>query len=348
MVRTSQVFTFLSAVAGALGGFQDCDTAGVRGPGPFGEMLQMEAEDEAGKTILVFHPSLSDSSAPYPVIVFSHGSTGEWLMYKSAFERYVSHGFVVLFPHINSPKSDQNPFTTDPMGGFTTKGVHFASAANADESSPLYGKLDISNIVLAGHSMGASSTIMAAANLPAGTAKLAYAQHPGLCGPLGPPPCLQHGSKLCSTWLDVDFQAASSKMPVIMHTAANDKAFDIPFITKTPVAELECFHKATDNFDSKDSTIFAKFSEDVCQDDGQGGRDGRSWSNGGHDCPMLGSSPETVWVLVAAKLYAQLDGDATSHCHAMLWGNGQDSLQQDSALELNIVNSPSMANATVV
>lgn len=269
-------------------------------------------------------------------------------MYQHAFERYVSHGFVVIFPHINSPKADQMFYTTDPMGGFTTKGVHFASSANADESSPLFGKLDISNLVLAGHSMGASSTIMAAANLPEGTAKLAYAQHPGLCGPIGPPPCLSHGSALCSTWLDIDFQAISSKMPVIMHTAANDKAFDIPFITKTPVAELQCFHKSTDTSDTKDSTIFAKFSEDACQDDGQGGRDGRHWSNGGHDCPMLGVSPETAWVLTAAKLYAQLDGDTNSHCHAMLWGNGQDSLQQDSAIEVSIVNAPSMANVTVV
>jgi dienelactone hydrolase len=308
----------------------------------------MEDLDEEGKIIYVFHPQLSGAGAPYPVIVFSHGSTGEWLMYQHAFERYVSHGFVVLFPHIKSPEQDINALTTDPMGGFTTKGVHFASAANTNASSPLYGKLDTSNIVLAGHSMGASSTIMAAANLPAGTAKLAYAQHPGLCGPIGPPPCIIHGSALCYTWLDVDFQAVSSKMPIIMHTAANDKAFDIPLITKTPKKELECFHTATDNSDSKDSTIFARFSEDVCQDDGQGGRDGRTWSNGGHDCPMLNNSPETAWVLTAAKLYAQLDGDVNSHCHAMLWGNGQDSLQQDSAVDEKIVNVPSLANVTLV
>lgn len=320
--------------------------------GPFGEMLQTEALDEEGKTIYAFHPSLSETwrghGGPFPVIVFSHGSTGEWLMYKNAFERYVSHGFVVLFPHIKSPEKDQHALTTDPMGGFTLKGVNFVSSANADESSPLFGKLDTSNIVLAGHSMGASATIMAAATLPAGTAKLMYAQHPGLCGPIGPPPCLIHGSPLCSTWLDVDFKAAASKMPVIMHTAANDKAFDIPFITKTPVAELKCFQKSTDDIASEDGTIFARFSSDACQDDGKGGRDGRSWSNGGHDCPMLGDSPETLWVLVAAKLYTQLDGDSSSHCHAMLWGNGQNSLQRDNAVEHRLVNVPQALDVTVV
>lgn len=270
-------------------------------------------------------------------------------MYEDAFKRYTSHGFVVVFPHIKSPEGDQKALTTDPMGGYTKKGFHFATAANADDASPLKGMLDLGNVVLAGHSMGGTATIMAAATLAEGSVKLAYAQHPGLCGPFGPPPCFVHGGPiaLCSTWLAEDFQAVSSKMPFIMHTASNDKAFDV-LGSKTPVKELKCFTKSTDGSDSKDSTIFAKFSADVCQDDGQGGRPGRSWSNGGHDCPMLSASPETQWVLVAAKLYAQLDGDASSRCHAMLWGNGSDSLQQDAAIEQNIVNVPSAADLTVV
>jgi len=327
------------AAAGAALRFPDCDPASVADFGKFGDMSQTNATDQDGKTIFAFHPPLSADSAPYPVIVFSHGSTGEWLMYKDAFERYTSHGFVVIFPHIKGPEDDQKALTTDPMGGFTTKGVTFASNANSDEASPLHGMLDLSNIVLAGHSMGASSTIMAAAKLPEGTVKLAYAQHPGLCGPIGPPPCLVHGGPLCSTWLDVDFQAADSKMPVIMTTASNDEAFDI-LGSKTPQKEQACFQKSTDGSDSKSSTLFAKFSADVCQDDGQGGRDGRTWSNGGHDCPMKSASPETVWVLVAAKLYAQLDGDASSQCYAMLWGDEAGSLQQDSAIEEHIVNAP--------
>lgn len=268
-------------------------------------------------------------------------------MYKDAFKRYTSHGFVVVFPHIKSPGGDQKALTTDPMGGYTKKGFRFATAANADAASPLEGMLDLSNVVLAGHSMGGSATIMAAATLPEGSVKLAYAQHPGLCGPLGPPPCLVHGGPLCSTWLAEDVQAVSARMPFIMHTSSNDEAFDV-LGSKTPAKELKCFEKSTDGSDSKDSTIFAQFSSEVCQDDGQGGRPGRSWSNGGHDCPMLSASPETQWVLVAAKLYAQLDGDVSSQCHAMLWGDGFTSLQHDAAIEKNIVNVPLATDLTVV
>mmetsp|Transcript_1019 Transcript_1019/g.3457 ORF Transcript_1019/g.3457 Transcript_1019/m.3457 type:complete len:346 (-) Transcript_1019:185-1222(-) len=337
----ARVVRALAAVAGAWAAFPDCGEVDVAGLGPFGEMAQLNATDEEGKPVFVFHPPLSKGAAPFPVMVYSHGSTGEWLMYRDAFMRYTSHGFVVVFPHIKSPEKDQSAFTTDPMGGFTTKGVRFASAANADAASPLRGKLDLANIVLAGHSMGASSTIMAAAKLPAGTAKLAFAQHPGLCGPLGPPPCLVHGGPLCSTWLDVDFRAAAAKLPLIMTTASNDQAFDV-LGSKTPAKELKCFQKSTAGAGpAKGGTVFAKFSAEACQDDGRGGRAGRSWSNGGHDCPMKGASPETTWVLVAAKLYAQLGGDATSQCHARLWGQGRGSLPQDAAIDQHIVNAPS-------
>merc|ERR1711976_16819 len=101
------------------------------------------------------------------------------------------------------------------MGGFTIKGVHYAVSANSNASARLYNALDLKNLVLAGHSMGASSTIMAAKKLPAGTAKAAVAQHPGLCGPFGPPPCLGPGI-LCNTWMPADFEEVSSKLPVLL------------------------------------------------------------------------------------------------------------------------------------
>merc|ERR1712187_693967 len=107
--------------------------------------------------------------------------------------RYTSHGFVVIFPHVTSPSKDVSPFTLDPKGDFTIKGFDYATKANSNSSSKLYQKLDIENIMLAGHSMGATSTIMAAKRLPAGKIKAAYAQHPGLCGPFGPPPCIGPG-----------------------------------------------------------------------------------------------------------------------------------------------------------
>jgi len=325
----------LSALIGA-SAWPDCGEVDVTAAGPFGEMSQMNVTTEGGTVIFVLHPPLP-AKTPYPVMVFSHGTTGEFAMYQNAIERYVSHGFVVIFPHVKGPVEDVSPLTLDPHGGFTMKGVEYATSANSDKSSPLYRSLDPQNLVLAGHSMGASATILAAVKLPAGVAKAAIAQHPGICGPWGPPPCLGPGP-LCNTWMPADFEVVSAKMPVLLTTATNDGAFwPAP---KTAEHELGCFHKSTDSSASKASTAFAQFSAAACAEDGKGGRFNRKWPNGGHDCPMKNPSVETPWVLVAAKLYAQMGGAAKSRCHAMLWGAGTGSLQKDPSVEQAVINPP--------
>lgn len=331
---------FMSLICDSTAGGLDCDQVDVRGFGPFGEMKQLNSTDEEGKMLFVFHPLLLDDKSPYPVMVFSHGSTGEWAMYEDALKRYVSHGFVVVFPHIKSPQDDTRSLTLDPMGGFTAKGFNYAQSANVDVANPLHGFLDLSNVVLVGHSMGATSTIMAAHKLATGSVKLAYAQHPGVCGPYGPPPCIGPGP-LCNTWMPADFEDVASKVPVILSTATNDGAF----WPKPGTANHEkgCFSKSTNSSKFKDETAFVEFSEAVCSDDGKGGRYDRTWSNGGHDCPMKSGSPETPWVVVAAKLYAQLGGNKASKCHAMLWGSDGDSLNKDPAAENVIVNSPAIS-----
>jgi len=309
----------------------DCNKVDVKGKGPFGKLAWFNDTAKDGTLVFILHPPLT-ASPSWPVMVFSHGSTGEYAMYTHAIERYVSHGFVVIFPHIKSPKKDTSPFTLDPKGDFTIKGVDYATSANSNPSSKLYKALDLQNLILAGHSMGASSTIMAAKRLPKGTAKAAVAQHPGLCGPFGPPPCIP-GS--CNTWMPLDFKEASGNMPLVLTTATNDGAFwPAP---STALHEYGCYNKSLDS--SSKGTAFAQFLADVCQDDHTGERYDRHWSTGGHDCPMRVDSPETEWVLVAAKLYAQLDGDTSSHCHEMLWGVESDSLQKNLALEKFKVNA---------
>lgn len=318
----------------------DC-SSDVSGPGVFGvaPLLNFSFED---RPVFVVHPSLFDR-APYPVIIFSHGSTGEFAMYQSAIERYVSHGFVVIFPHIKGIKEDIEQFTTDPMGGFTTRGLDYAKTANSDASSALHRMLDLEHVVLVGHSMGASSTIMAASKLPAGSVKLAIAQHPGICGPFGPPPCI---GPVCSTWMPADFQKALSNVTMMLTTATNDAAFWPE--PETAKHELGCFHKSTDYSLSKAESIFAQFTAKACADDGTGGRVGRKWSTGGHNCPMQHVSVETQWVLVAAKLYVQLDNNPRSTCYAMLWGSDPGSLSGCESIERLVLNPHNHSFAVVV
>jgi dienelactone hydrolase len=298
---------------------------------------------EDGTLVFIFHPPLP-GKAPYPVMVYSHGSVGEYAMYTYAIERYVSHGFVVIFPHIISPKKDTSALTLDPHGNFTIKGVHYALQANSNASSPLYKALDLEKLVLAGHSMGASSTIMAAKLLPPGVAKAAVAQHPGICGPFGPPPCLGPGPLLCSTWMPKDFTDASESMPLILTTATNDGAFwPAPATAKH---EYGCYNKSVGT--PAKGTAFVEFSADVCQDDGTGHRYDRKWSTGGHDCPMRADSVETQWVITAAKLYGQLGGDTTSHCYAKLWGKAAGSLSEDPAMAKFKLNPKAVAESILL
>jgi len=318
--------------------FKDCNQVNLTKLGPYGPQTWFNDTDAEDIPVFVFHPDLSSSSL-FPVMVFSHGTTGEYAMYRFAIERYVTHGFVVVFPHIKSPSQDVNPLTLDPHGHFTTKGYNYAVAAHNDTSNPLYNKLDLKNTILAGHSMGATSTIMASLKVPA---KACLAQHPGICGPFGPPPCLGPGPLLCNTWMPSDFETVSSNMPVLLTTATNDGAFwPAPH---TAEHELGCFQKSTKG--PSKGTLFTQFSSAVCQDDGKGGRFDRKWSDGGHDCPMGEESPETEWVLTAAKLYAQLDASTTSSCYSSLWGAQAAAAMSKAGIEKHIIN-PS-TNSTVM
>jgi dienelactone hydrolase len=101
-------------------------------------------------------------------MTFMHGSTGQWEMYNDNLNHFSSHGFVVVFPFIKSPEKDKNPLTTNTDGKYLLKAIEFARAANADPSSPLFGIVDMENIIIAGHSMGATCSIMASKTLPKG------------------------------------------------------------------------------------------------------------------------------------------------------------------------------------
>lgn len=165
---------------------------------------------------------------------------------------------------------------------------------------------------------------MAASTLPQGSAKVAIAMHPGLCGPLGPPPCFDIFS--CSTWLKSDLEKLTGKLPILLTTATNDGAFRPA--PNTAAAELACFQGGLNG-----TAAFAQFSSEACIED-----DDRSpFPDGGHDCPLKfanGSSPEWPWVLSAAKLYAQQGGLSDSDCYGLLWGDSTDALAQSQNVDI--------------
>jgi hypothetical protein len=257
-----------------------------------------------------------------------HGSTGQYQMYEDNLKLFASHGAVIIFPFIKSPEKDKNPLTTNTDGEYLIKSIAYAKAMNA-EGGLFPGLVDESNVVIAGHSMGATCSIMATHRLPAGSSKLAIAMHPGICGPFGPPPWP-------STWMPKELLDVTQKVPLLFTTATNDGAFwPAPH---TAEHEFGCWGKALNGSSGgkpMHSAAFVEFSAEACAEDGARKPDG--FPDGGHNCPLKfasGGRPENWWVLTAIKLYAQQDGNAASNCHKLLWGDDPLSLahSNDTAL----------------
>jgi pimeloyl-ACP methyl ester carboxylesterase len=182
---------------------------------------------------------------------------------------------------------------------------------------PFRARVDAARVAVAGHSMGATCAIAAGAAAGPGAYRLVVAQHPGICGPFGPPPWP-------ATWMPSDMRSLTSKFPLLMSTATNDGAF-LPAPHTAP-HEHGCYEKGANG-----TAAFVQFSEAGCTDDGA--REPLV-DDGGHDCPMKIGAPESPWVLVALKLYLLLDGDTSSTCHELLYGNATASLRRSPDADL--------------
>lgn len=253
-------------------------------------------------------PMANDGAEAFPLVIFMHGSASDQTDYQGNMIRIASHGFVVVLPLISD--HDKQPLTTETDGKLILASLEFATKfANVDPKSPVRGKVDLASVALNGHSMGASDTIKAAALLSgASNVKLAIAQHPGLCGPFGPPPAP-------FTWSTAQL-AEANKKPMVITTSENDNAFG-PW---TPKSEEGCFSKGANG-----TSIFVKFTAASCI--------------GGHTCPQKYTYPEGSWVTTILKLYLQQGGSKTSQCYNMVWGDDKTmSLKNDHNVSKAIFN----------
>jgi len=268
----------------------------------------------------------------FPVILFMHGSTGQWEMYSPNIQIYASHGFIVLFPFVKTPEKDKNPLTTNTNGKFLINALDYVNFATTDPSSPLYRLADTDNIVISGHSMGATCAIEAGKNVTSrpnnGGVKLIITQHPGICGPFGPPP-------LPATWMPEDLATINQHLPFIHTTATNDGAFwPAPATAKH---EYGCFNKTMAKLPSPppNANLFVQFSTAACTDDGKR----KPFKDNGHDCPFK-DNVETPWFTTAVKLYAHHNGSSHTVCSNMLFGAAAPgTLQGDKNVEIVVVNA---------
>lgn len=301
--------------------------------GPFKETNFLNTTFNSHMLYGLYPSKIADGPDTFPVLLFMHGSTGQWEMYTPNIQNYASHGFIVLFPFVKTPEKDKNPFTTNTNGKFLINALDYINNATADPSSPLYKLADTDNVIINGHSMGATCAIEAGKTVTSrpnnGGVKAVITQHPGICGPFGPPP-------LPATWMPNDLATVNKHLPFIMTTATNDGAFwPAPATAKH---EWGCFNRTMAKLTPvPNANLFIQFSTAACTED----KKRLPFKDAGHDCPFK-IDVETPWVTTAIKLYAHHNGSTHTRCSSMLYGNASSpgTVLSDKNVEHAIVNSP--------
>jgi hypothetical protein len=100
----------------------------------------------------VYRPACMIDGETYPVITWGNGTCGQTEIYGALLRYVASYGYVVFAA--NSRYTGGN--------GAMTKALDFAEAANKDQNSPYYNRLDLTKIGAMGHSQGGMATATAA------------------------------------------------------------------------------------------------------------------------------------------------------------------------------------------
>ena len=116
---------------------------------------EFEAENDTYKKYEVWYPSeMKESSSTYPLVIMANGTGVPASKYKSVFNHLASWGFIVV------GNEDENSRT----GASTSATLDFMLNLNKDSKSDFYGKIDVNNIGVGGHSQGGVGTINAVTN----------------------------------------------------------------------------------------------------------------------------------------------------------------------------------------
>ncbi|WNS45165.1 alpha/beta hydrolase [Paenibacillus sp. MMS20-IR301] len=116
---------------------------------------EFDADHDSYKKYEIWYPSeMKDRSSAYPLVVMANGTGITASKYKSVFKHLASWGFVVV------GNEDENSRT----GASSSASLEFLLKLNEDAKSDFYGKIDVDNIGIGGHSQGGVGTINAVTN----------------------------------------------------------------------------------------------------------------------------------------------------------------------------------------
>ncbi len=119
------------------------------------EFTEFDSNETMYKEYKVWYPKgIADGTEKYPIVVMANGTGVPHYKYEAIFNHLASWGFVVIG---NDVENSWN-------GTSSSKSLDLLLSLNSDPNSIFYGKLDESNIGVAGHSQGGVGAINAVTN----------------------------------------------------------------------------------------------------------------------------------------------------------------------------------------
>jgi dienelactone hydrolase len=207
------------------------------------------------------------ATGPHPVVMFTHGYTGTFTDYTFLFEDLASRGYVVAaLDHTNEATAVEFPdgriaksvFGSHLGGNLRTDEEAYASAVlarladfkfvlkeldrlNVTPQDPFAGKLDLSRVALAGHSLGGSAVLEGVAQEPRFKAGVVLdgASLNRFAAPTETPLFLlvtgreQWSVDECSLWSNLHKPRFAMKLPGADHLAVSDAVWLAKGVVKT-------------------------------------------------------------------------------------------------------------------
>jgi hypothetical protein len=118
--------------------------------------LLLDVKDLDFALFSVYHPANWEAGKKYPIITWGNGTCAMPEGYGALLRLIASYGYVIFAA--NSRQVSDLTITPKPM----VRALDFAFAANEDETSPYYHKLDTTQVAALGHSQGGAATIATA------------------------------------------------------------------------------------------------------------------------------------------------------------------------------------------
>lgn len=113
---------------------------------------EYNASDSSIKKYEIWYPSeMKEGGKTYPLVIMANGTGIKASQYKEVFKHFASWGFIV------AGNEDENSRT----GASSSSTLDFVLSLNNDASSKFFGKIDVNNIGIAGHSQGGVAALNA-------------------------------------------------------------------------------------------------------------------------------------------------------------------------------------------